>query len=289
MAEGKVYLNGRIVPAAEAAVSVFDVGLLHGASVFTTMLAHNGRVFRLERHLRRLLDNAARIALRHDATAETLTAAVADVLQANALAEARVRITLTPGAVAEASQPPAPTTIVTASAVDNPAWWYEKGLGVMATSFRQFAGDPAAGIKTGCYLGRVLARQQAAAAGLDEALWFTPEGHLAEACFCNVFLVRGGAVLTPPLDTPVLAGIVREAVIELCGKLSIPCQADGPLTIRDCLSAEEIFLTSSVAGVRPVVRIERHSVGEEKPGAITRKIMQAYRELLERECPPSDA
>ena len=286
MGKASVYLNGRMVAADEAAVSVFDTGLLHGASVFTTMLAHNGTVFRLARHLKRMLAGAERIALRHDTSAEQLAAAVGEVLTANELPEARVRVTLTPGMPAAPDQQGQPTTIVTASAVSNPAWWYKKGISVMACRFRQFAGDPTVGLKTGCYLGRILARQHAAAAGVDEALWFTPEGHLAEACFCNVFLVREGSALTPPLETPVLPGIVREAVFELCEKLKIPCQADQPLTIRDCLAAEEMFLTSSVAGVRPVVRLERHAVGDEGPGPLTRKTMAAYAKLLDRECPP---
>jgi len=284
MSDGYVYLNGRIVPVAEASISVFDTGFLHGASVFTTLLAHNGVPFRLDRHLARLLANARSIQLRHDATAEQLTAAVAEVLEANALSEARIRITLSPGPVAGEQTQARPTTVVTASAFENPAWWYEKGLGVLISRFRQFRGDPTGGIKTGCYLARVLVRQEAAAAGMDDALWFTDDGHLAEGCFSNVFLVREGTVHTPPLDTPVLAGIVREAVIELCGKLSIPCREDEPLTIKQTLAAEEIFLTSSVAGIRPVVRVERHAVGDEKPGEVFKKILAAYRDLLETEC-----
>jgi branched-chain amino acid aminotransferase len=111
---------------------------------------------------------------------------------------------------------------------------------------------------------------------------------------CNVFLVLDGEVLTPPTTTPVLPGVVREAVIELCGSLDIPFTDSRPsepqpgaLTIRELLAAQEVFLTSSCAGIRPVVRIERHAVGTEKPGPITRRIMQAYRELLDRECGPA--
>ena len=88
----------------------------------------------------------------------------------------------------------------------------------------------------------------------------------------------------PPLETPVLGGIVREAVLELCGALGIGRHDDRPLTIHETLAAEEMFLTASCSGVRPVIRIEHHGVGDEKPGPITRKIMDAYRELLDREC-----
>ena len=146
-------------------------------------------------------------------------------------------------------------------------------------------GNPVCGHKTGCYLPRVLARQEAAAKGAEEALWYTPDNRLAEACFCNVFLVLDGKVCTPPLATPVLPGIVREAVLELCGALGLECRDDRPLLVDDMLAAGEVFLTASCSGIRPVVRIERHAVGDEAPGPVTRKIMSAYRELLDRECP----
>ena len=283
MSDRRVYLNGRIMPASEATVSVFDAGFLHGASVFTTLLAHNGRPFRLGRHLERLSANADRIGLNVPVAVEELTAAVEAVLKANGLLEARVRITLSPGPV---GTEPAPTVVVTADEARNLPDWYSRGLGVIVSGVRQYEGDPTCGLKTGCYLTRVLARQAAAAAGADEALWFTHSGHLAEACYCNVFLVRDGAVFTPPLSTPVLAGIVRATVIELCEKLELSCTDDRPLAFQDLLSAQEVFLTSSVSGVRPVVRIDRRAVGEERPGPVTKKIMAAYAELLDEECPP---
>lgn len=285
-----VYLNGEVIPAGEAKVSAFDAGLLHGASAFTTMLARSGKVFRLQRHLHRLTNTVEVLDLRTDATAEKIEKAVYELLSANELSDSRVRVTLTPGAVGrmdEGDQDQPPTTLITAEPLpDYPAEWYEKGIGVVISPFKQLAGDPAFGFKTGCYMPRVLARKEAAAKGFDEALWFTTENLLAEACFCNVFLVREGELRTPPLGTPVLPGVVREAVIELCRQQDLPCDAEAPLTIDDVLAAEEMFLTSSTAGIRPVVRVEKHPVGDEKPGAITRKLMDAYERLLTSECGP---
>ena len=283
MSEKKVYLNGNIVPAGDAKISVADAGFLHGASVFTTMLAHNGVVFRLERHLERLLDTVRLFDLRVEATPESLRAGVAELLVANGLAEARVRITLSPGPVGLDE----PTTVITADALpEYPRQWYTEGISVIVSTFRQMSGSPVTGVKSGCYFPRVLARQEAAGKGAEEALWYTPDHHLAEACFCNVFLVVGGIVHTPPPETPVLAGVVRQAVFEICRDAGVECDARTPLTVHDMLAAEEIFLTSSCAGIRPVVRVEAHDVGDGKPGAITRKIMPAYRDLLESECPP---
>jgi len=282
-----VYLNGDIVPAAEAAIGVFDSAVMHGASVFTTMLARNGVVFRLDRHLARLMDTAAKMCLRTSATADSLAAATGQLLAANGLADARVRITLSPGSTRGDKDSPA-TTLITADPLGRPpADWYDKGISVVVSSFRQFRGDPLGGYKTGCYFSRILARQEAAAKGAEEAIWYTQDNLLAEACFCNVFLVVGGGVMTPPRDTPVLPGIVREAVLELCEELGIARQEATPLTVRQMLSAEEMFLTSSVSGIRPVARVERHLVGQGKPGEITRRLMAAYKELLETECPPA--
>jgi len=99
-----------------------------------------------------------------------------------------------------------------------------------------------------------------------------------------VFLVRDGAVATPPRDTPVLPGIVRQTVMDLCETLAIECSDEHTLVINDVLQADEVFLTSSTMGVRPVVRIERHAVADEKPGPITRQLLEAYRRVLDGEC-----
>jgi len=281
MDELRVHLNGKIVPAAEAALSIWDAGFLHGASVFTTMLAHKGVVFHLDRHLARLMETARLVHLRTDATAEALLAATKELLAANALTEAQVRITLTPGSIRSGE----PTTLITVAELPRyPGEWYEKGITVTVSPFKQTATDPIYGHKTGAYFSRMLARQDAAEKGAEEALWYTVDNYLAEACFCNVFLVLDDSVHTPPLRTPVLPGIVRQAVIELCGQLGIACDDQASLSVRDMLTAGEIFLTASCSGIRPVVRVERHAVGDEKPGRTTRRIMAAYQELLDREC-----
>jgi len=283
MSERKIYLNGSIVPADEAKISVSDVGFLHGASVFTTMLAHNGTIFRFGRHLQRLMDTAALFELCLDATPGSLRAGVAETLAANALAGARVRITLSPGPVGRDE----PTTVITADALpDYPTQWYTEGISVIVSSFRQMGGSPTTGVKTGCYFPRVLARQEAASKGAEEALWYTADNRLAEACFSNVFLVREGVVRTPPADTPVLVGVVQQAVLEICHAAQIEYDVKTPLTVDDMLAADEMFLTASCAGIRPVVRVEAHHVGDGKVGPVTRKIIDAYRELLESECPP---
>lgn len=281
MSNGNVYLNGTILPAGEAKISISDAGLLHGASSFTTMLAHNGVVFRLDRHLARLTETVDMLGLKTSVGAAELAEATYRVLAANELSEARIRITLTPGSV----QADCPTAIITADPLgDYPGQWYTKGIDVVVSEWKQSPDDITCGCKTGCYLPRIVARRAAAAKGAEEAIWFTTDNYLAEACFNNIFLVLAGKVATPPTDTPVLPGVVRGAVIELCQKEGIACDADGKLTVKEMLAADEIFLTGSCTGIRPVVSVERHAVGDQTPGEVTKRIMAAYGRLLDAEC-----
>ncbi len=282
MERRNVYLNGQIVPISQARVSVQDVGFLYGTSVFTSMLARGGRVFRFDRHLDRLAETIEVLGLHVDADEATLRQAVDDLMEVNGLSDARCRITLTPGPLGERR----PTTLVVVEPVP-PAHreQYRPGLGVIVTSLHQQVGDPTYGYKTGCYLTRQLARREAAAKGCDDALWFTPDKRLAEGCFSNVFLVTDGTVRTPPRDTPVLPGVVREAVVQLCGDQAIDADDRGDLTVEDLLGADEVFLSSSIAGIRPVRHVERHEINAGRPGPLTSRLARAYRELLERECP----
>jgi len=284
MSELTVYLNGEMVPASEAKISVFDAGFLHGASTYTTMLAKNGVVFRFDRHLERLSQAVQKLGLNVAASTGELADAMQRVLEENSLSDARCRITLTPG-----GEGAAPATMVTATPLaPYPAEWYAKGIVVIVSSYKQWAGDPTCGVKTGCYLARVLSRQEAAEKGAADALWFTTDNYLAEACYSNVFLVLDGKICTPPINTPVLPGVVRETALELAESLGIPTDDATPLTVHEMLSADEIFLTSSTMGIRPVVAVEKHTVGEGEVGPITKQLMAAYAELLETECQVRD-
>lgn len=281
MNDKKVYLNGKIVPAGDAKISIFDQGFLHGASTFTTMLAHNGVVVGFDYHLRRLSETINLLGLRVEATSRELIDATYDVIDANKLKDARVRITLTPGSASDEES----TVIVTADQLpDYPASMYEQGIKVVISSFKQALGDPIFGYKTGCYLTRILARKEAAAKGAEDAIWFTTDNRLAEGCFSNIFLVRDGVVYTPPRDTPVLPGFVRHCVIDLCDQLGIECESTKTLTIHDLLGAEEVFFTGSCVGICPIRQIENHAVADENPGEITLKLMIEYKKFLTRTC-----
>lgn len=280
MATDNVYLNGRIVPAQQACLSVADVGFLYGGSVFTTLIATNGRAFRLGQHIRRLLDSAQMLDLRTTADPAALAQSVSELLAANGLDKARLRITLSPGDVHSHQ----PTVLISAEPMPTyPPEWITHGITVAVSPFKQGLGDPTYGFKTGCYFPRILARQEAHRKGAQEALWFTPDGRLAEGCFTNVFLVKDGALATPPRDTPAVPGITRQAVMELAEELKIACDSEKDLLIHNLLEADEVFLSATTTGITPVTRVERHAIGTEKPGTITQQLMAGYDALVEKE------
>ena len=291
-----VFLNGKIVPASEARVSVFDAGFTHAAGLFETMRAYGGKVMRLDAHLLRLMHSASTLEIQMPAAMEAavpsatddLRQGIADVLSANELTNARLRLVMTPGDIPRPGQDPEhrapPTVLVTASPVQPyPEQLYTRGMRVCISPYKQNRHDPLAGHKTLAYLPRLLAMKDAADRQCQEALWFTAENRLAEGSICNVFVVMGDKVLTPPVDTPVLPGVVRASIIEVCHANDIQIE-EAPIDINMLMEAQEVFLTGTVLEVMPVTSIEKHMVGDGAVGDISKRIGGLYRELVAREC-----
>lgn len=283
MAE-KVFLNDKLVEVEQAHVSIRDSGLLYGAGLFETMRSHNGIVFRLEDHLDRLLTSAEALSINHAFDRESLRKATYEVLAANELADARLRLTLTNGPIAETIEQASPTLLITATHLQRyPAEYYQTGVMVVLCPYRQNTTEPICGHKTTNYYPRLLALTLARQKGAAEALWFTTDNRLAEGCISNVFLVKDGGLYTPSLATPVLAGIARRAVCRFAGDESIEL-IEKDLHISDVLEADEIFLTNVVMEVLPVVRVERHAVGDAKVGPITMRLQERFLQTIEDEC-----
>lgn len=275
----KVFLNGQILDAEAAAVPVTDSSFLYGIGLFETMRAVNGRVFRLGDHLARLNASAAALGICNRYDEAAITAAIDRLMLANELTEARLRLSLSNGPLAEDGQPSSSLLITAAAFTPYPQAYYDKGVRVILTDYRQNSKDPYCGHKTTCYGPRLMALRDAHARLAAEALWFTTENALAEGCVSNVFLVRGKTLLTPPRTTPVLDGIARKTVLELAETLKLAV-AEQVLRIDDLLAAEEVFLTNVIMQVLPVISIEAHTVGDGKPGAMTRQLMTAYQQRL---------
>lgn len=281
-----VWHNGKFLPRNEAGIAIDDGGWLHGAGLFETMRAENGRIFRLDSHLERLC-RSAQILLRPIRLDELPTREVFERLLAkNELEVARVRLTVSAGAMlGDSAKNEQPITVcITASPMASPAAKAnENGVHVVITQHRVSPTDPIAPHKTIAYLPRLIGLREAHRAQCMEALWFTTGNHLAEGSISNVFIVKGGLLKTPPLETPVLPGVTRAAVLELGGQLEIETQ-ECPLVIDDLLDADEVFLTNVIMQIVPVIRVEKHDIADGRVGVLTTKLIEAFRELVRKEC-----
>jgi len=296
-----VWFNGSFIEEEAAFVPLRDTGLLHAAGVFTTMRSAAGRVVRIEQHLKRLRDSCDALSIPLPYTDIDLTSVADELLRQNELREARLRLTVTRGSAMQDSQGGMrlePTVFITAAPFEPyPAEYYLKGLTVLVLDEQKLNPyDFQAGHKTLNYFTRLHALRDATQKGAGEAMWFNVHNFLQSGCISNVFLVKDEMILTPPtqedLSDPaikescpytrsnVLPGVTRAAVIEDAATLDIAVQRKA-LTISDLLEADEIFVTNSVMGVMPVVRIERKPVGDEQPGRLTREFMTGWNDSID--------
>ena len=280
----KVFLDDGLVDIEKACISVTDSGFLYGAGLFETMRSCGGVVFALKDHLDRLFFSAGALSIDIGYDRQYITDAIYRVLQANELTDARLRLTLTSGPMSEREEPRKPTLVITAAKLQPyPAEYYTKGVMVVLCPFRQNRADPVHGHKTISYFSRMIALDQAHRKRAAEALWFTTDNRLAEGCISNVFLVRDSVLYTPPIATPVLAGVARKAVCQLSLWNSIEL-VEKDLYISNVLDADEIFLTNVIMQIMPIVKVEKHTVGDGKVGPVTGRLQKSFDELIKHEC-----
>jgi len=275
----KVFLNDKVIDDAEAHISVSDSGFLYGMGLFETMRCSGGEVFALDEHLERLFASAGKLAINNPYDKKYVADAIGQTLKANGLTDARLRLTLTNGPMAEADQSK-PTLLITATRFEPyPAEYYQKGVVVVLTEFRQNSTDPTTGHKTTNFFPRLLALNIAHQKKAAEALWFTTENRLAEGCVSNVFCVKDSLLYTPPIDTPVLPGVMRKTVCEIARAESINL-IEKDLTIKDLLAADEAFLTNVIMLILPVIAVEAHTVGDGKVGVMTKRLMKCLEKVV---------
>ncbi|MFQ5924520.1 MAG: aminotransferase class IV [Dehalococcoidia bacterium] len=281
-----VYLNGALVPRQEARISPLDRGFLYGYGLFETMRAYEGRIFRLERHLARLMRSAEKLGFAPELDPYELEQSIYQTLKANRLANARIRLTVTAGEgemAPDPSVPKEPTVLIMATSyAPYPRQKYEEGFKAVISSICLNSQSPLSRTKSTNYLNNILAKREASAAAVDEALMLNERGFLAEGSASNLFLVVAGRLITPSEESGILPGIAREAVLELAQALAIEA-VEGELPSADLLRAEEAFLTNSVMEVMPLSEVDGKPIGSGGPGAVTKRLMAAYRELADRE------
>src|SRR3954463_7603288 len=281
----QVYISGKFVPQEDAKISVFDHGLLYGDGIFEGLRAYGGKVFRLREHITRLYESAKAIWLTIPISFDQMCDAVNEAVRINKLDDGYIRLVVTRGAGTLGLDPNRcsnPQVIIIADAISlYPKELYEKGLEIVTVSVQR--NHPAAlspRIKSLNYLNNILAKIEGIQAGCIEALMLNHKGEVAECTGDNIFVVRKGVLQTPPLEAGILAGVTRDAVIELAGAAGIQVR-ELPLTKHDVYIADECFLTGTAAEIIPVVRVDSRVIGTGKPGPMTRNLETRFKKLTQ--------
>jgi branched-chain amino acid aminotransferase len=286
LAESIVWLNGRYLAADQPAVRVDDRGLLFGDGFFDTLRLYGGQPFRLGDHLQRLRESCAAFDIQFDLAEEDLRRVLAELSSRTGLVEAAARTTVTRGVHAGPLGLPnstTPTVIVTLRPIALPeANTSSPGFRLHVASSRVDEEHPLASHKSLHYFLYLAAREEARRAGRDEALLLNTAGNVVEAAASNLFAVRDGRVLTPPLLSGALPGVTRQAVIEICAAEGIACSEED-LTLSQLVKSDELFLTNSLLEVMPVSGLRQHSFPGPVPGPVTRRLQDSYRQLVVRE------
>jgi len=276
-----VYLNGKLTPLSRANISPLDYGFLYGYGLFETMRAYGGRVFRLDRHLSRLSGASEGLGI-PDATPELKEAVVA-VLEANKLSDARIRIAVSigeGGITPDTRRCRKPTVLVVAESYKpHPESIYNTGFKAIISHITRYSSSPLSGIKSANYLENMLAKQEAIAAGADEAIRLNERGFVAEASMSNIFFITGSILMTPSPESGILPGITRETVIELAGRLGI-ITIERYITMAELLQAQEAFLTNSLIEVMPLTEVDGKKIASGKPGPVTERLRTEYKKLV---------
>lgn len=279
-----VWVDGRRLPFEGAHVSARDRGFTLADGVFETMKTRAGKVFRLDQHLTRIEGALRALAI---PVPTELREWVDSAIDAAHVPEASIRLTITRGVAPGGVVPPAdPTPTVVVTVAPPPAFGpsiYEHGLTARVASGRRNEHSMTAGLKTLAYTDSIAAMLEARREGVDEALFLDTDGHCSEATASNLFAMIDGRLATPPVACAALPGITRAAVIELAAGLGLTVD-DRPFDLARFKFATEAFLTSSLRGIAPLVRLDGFPIGVGKPGSITHRMMAAYAELVAREC-----
>ena len=280
-----VNVNGQISDEHEAVISVFDHGFLYGEGIYETLRTYNGRLFLLDRHLRRLRNSARLIQLAIPLTDDELARHISDTIARTKLDrnEAYVRVLLTRGVgelTYDLKATPKPSWVVIVKPLVAPSTEiYERGCKVVLVDVvRNHPDSVNPMIKSNNLMNQALAAQQAFERGAFDGVMRNYRGELTEFATSNLFIVRNGTVLTPPLESGLLPGITRQFVFEIGRNVGIDVR-EQVLRDNDLFVADEAFLTSTTREIMPIVAVNERAIGNGKPGVITGKLLKKFREI----------
>ena len=296
-----VYVNGKMLPKSQAAVNVFDHGLLYGDGVFEGIRVYRGRIFKLEQHMDRLWESCRQLGLKIPIARQEMIDIQRRCIEVNELVDGYIRLVVTRGEGTLGLNPrhcPRAGIICIADQITLfPQEMYQQGMKVIVARRPKTpipCLDPR--IKSLNYLNNILAKVEAIDMGLLEVIMLNLEGNITEGSGDNIFIVRDGTLWTPPTDAGILAGITRRFVMDdLAPAMGVPCQ-ERNFTLDELLSADEVFLTGSAAEMIGVSAVgQRNASGEydfteisDGEGPITAKLRQRFRQIVTSDNVPED-
>jgi branched-chain amino acid aminotransferase len=274
-----VYVNGKILPARDAVISVFDHGFLYGDGIYETLRVYDGAVFKLDEHLSRLFRSASLIGLSIPLDANHLKIAIYETLIANALRDAYIRINISRGKGAIGLDPdlcPETTIVIIAEEFKAyPKEYYQNGLHLIIPKIRRndrHALDPQ--IKSLNFLNNILAKIEAKRNNAHEAIMLNADGNLTEGTISNLFFYRDRTLCTPSVDCGILDGITRGMILDLASRESIRTY-EGHFTRSDIYTAEEVLITNTTMEVMPVSKVDELHF---RVGEIAKLLRSLYRQ-----------
>ncbi len=286
----QIWLDGGLVDAAEARISVFDHAVLYGDGCFEGIRSYAGRVFKLKSHLDRMYASSEKIRLTPPYPPDRIAQAIRETLSVNGMSDAYIRLVFTRGVGTLGLHPfrcPKPSVFIITDTIElYPPKLYETGMEVVVAKRRRIpieSLDPA--IKSLNYLNNILAKIEAIDADVLEAIMLNVDGRVSECTGDNIFTVKDGCILTPTPDAGILHGITRRFVIaELAPALGHSVE-ERALKIDDVFGADEVFLTGTAAEIIGVNRIDGRKIGCGIVGPVTRSLAQEFRRRVSADAP----
>lgn len=280
MGTRSMFFNGAMMAETAVRISPFDHGFLYGDGIFEGIRAYNGKVFKLDEHIKRLFASAKSLMLNIPYTPAVMAQHVVDTVAANHLQDAYIRLVISRGEGDLGLDPQhceQPTVLIIADRIQLfPESLYEEGLPLASSAIRRPSGDVLnPQIKSLNYLNSILAKVEAGQRGVPEMILMNQLGHVVEGTGDNVFIVRDGALVTPPLSAGILPGITRNTVIDLARENGYEVREEN-FTLHELYNADECFLTGTAAEVIAAVSCDGRPIGDGKPGHVARTMRTLF-------------
>jgi len=283
MSEPVVYIDGRFSSKSRAKISVYDHGLLYGDGVFEGIRVYNGIIFKLKEHIDRLYRSAHTLLLQIPLTKEEMIDKVLRTIRINGFKDAYIRLIVTRGVGdlgLDSRKCPRPTIIIIA---EPKIELHQNKMGIRAIISwvkRDSVDGTTHEVKSLNYLNSVLAKIEANNAGVDEAIYLNQNGHIVEGVAENIFVVKENIIITPFTCSGSLPGITRKEIMKMAARLGYKVE-EGNITPYELFNADEVFFTGTAAEIVPVIEINGRSIGDGKPGPITKLLIAEFKKLIQ--------